>query len=166
MARKQQFLECPKPPKTLREALKIITGLWNLVQQLRETVERLQANSQNSSIPPSQDRLSGKAKREHHRKPSDKKRGAQPGHVRHTRKWCLNPRSIKSSAISRIPAAPAVASSFSMWSPRIAIKSLIFRRSVTPSPNTNASVEPAPVAIAPSLRNFQGKLPPVKWVPA
>lgn len=86
MARKQQFLECPEPPKTLKEALKIITGLWNLVQQLRETVDRLQANSQNSSLPPSQDRLSGKAKREHHRKPSERKRGAQPGHVRHTRK--------------------------------------------------------------------------------
>ena len=86
MAKKQQFLECPQPPKTLKAAFKIISSLWALVQELREAIERLQANSTNSSIPPSQDRLSGKAKKEHHRKPSEKKRGAQPGHIRNTRK--------------------------------------------------------------------------------
>ena len=86
MARKQKFLERPKHPNSLREACKIIDGLWTLVQDLRATVERLEVNSTNSSTPPSQDRLSGKAKRENHRKPSDKKQGAQPGHVRNTRK--------------------------------------------------------------------------------
>ncbi|NBY23915.1 MAG: hypothetical protein EBQ73_14070, partial [Gammaproteobacteria bacterium] len=72
MARKQKFLERPKHPNSLREACKIIDGLWTLVQDLRATVERLEVNSTNSSTPPSQDRLSGKAKRENHRKPSDK----------------------------------------------------------------------------------------------
>lgn len=86
MARQQQFLACPPPPKTLKEACKIIISLWTLVQELREIVERLQANSTNSSTPPSQDRLSGKAKQDNHRKPSERKRGAQPGHVRNTRK--------------------------------------------------------------------------------
>jgi hypothetical protein len=86
MARKQQFLECPPPPKTLKEACKIITSLWTLVQELREIVERLQVNSTNSSTPPSQDRLSGKAKQDNHRKPSERQRGAQPGQVRNTRK--------------------------------------------------------------------------------
>jgi hypothetical protein len=57
-----------------------------LVQDLRAINERLGANSTNSSTPPSQDRLSGTAEKEHRRKPSDKKRGAQPGHARNTRK--------------------------------------------------------------------------------
>ena len=86
MTRKHKLLEPPTHPNTLREACKLIDGLWALVQDLRATIERLEINSTNSSTPPSQDRLSGKAKRENHRKPSEKKRGAQPGHVRNTRK--------------------------------------------------------------------------------
>jgi transposase len=86
MARKHTFLDYPPTPQTLKEACQIIASLWALVQDLRDNLDQLQANSTNSSIPPSQDRLSGKAKREHHRQPSDKQRGAQSGHVRNTRK--------------------------------------------------------------------------------
>lgn len=86
MARKQTFLERPKHPTSLREACKLIDGLWALVQDLRAINEQLKVNSTNSSTPPSQDRLSGTAEKERRIKPSDKKRGGQPGHVRNTRK--------------------------------------------------------------------------------
>jgi hypothetical protein len=86
MPRKQKFLERPKHPNSLREACKLIDGLWALVQDLRAINERLGANSTNSSTPPSQDRLAGTAEKERRRKPSGKKRGAQPGHIQNTRK--------------------------------------------------------------------------------
>lgn len=70
----------------MKEAYHIIVSLWTLLQELRNAPEHVQVHSGNSSTPPSQDRLSGKAKREFRRKPSDKRRGAQPGHVRNTRK--------------------------------------------------------------------------------
>jgi transposase len=86
MTRKQTFLERPKHPTSLREACELIDGLWALVQDLRAINEQLKVNSANSSTPPSQDRLSGTAEKERRSKPSDKQRGAQPGHVRNTRK--------------------------------------------------------------------------------
>lgn len=86
MAQEYAFLECPPPPATLKEAHHIIVSLWTLLQELRDALEHVQANSTNSSTPPSQDRLSGKAQRDPQRQPSDKQRGAQPGHVRNTRK--------------------------------------------------------------------------------
>jgi len=76
------FIEPPKRPATLDEAYQIIEGLWRLLQDCRE---QLALNSSNSSLPPSQDRLSGKAKDRLPRQPSGKKRGAQEGHVAHTR---------------------------------------------------------------------------------
>jgi len=72
----------PERPDSLDEADAIIQRLWELVQELRE---QLGLNSQNSSLPPSQDRLSGKAKERLRRPASGKPRGAQPGHVQHTR---------------------------------------------------------------------------------
>lgn len=86
MAQEHAFLVCPPPPSTLEEAYHIIVSLWTLLQALREAPEHVPVHSGNSSTPPSQDRLSGKAQREFRRKPSDKQRGAQPGHVRNTRK--------------------------------------------------------------------------------
>ena len=76
------FLEPPKRPSTLDEAVQIIDALW---RQLQECREQLGLNSSNSSRPPSQDRLSGKAKDRFSRKPSGQRRGAQEGHVAHTR---------------------------------------------------------------------------------
>jgi len=52
------------------------------MQDLRE---QLGLNSTNSSLPPSQDRLSGQTKERFRRPASEKKRGAHPGHVQHTR---------------------------------------------------------------------------------
>ena len=52
------------------------------MQALRE---QLGLNATNSSLPPSQDRLSGQTKQRFRRPASDKQRGAQPGHVQHTR---------------------------------------------------------------------------------
>ena len=60
----------------------IIQRLWDLVQELRE---QLALNSQNSSLPPSQDRLSGKHKEYFRRPGSGKRWGTPPGHVQHTR---------------------------------------------------------------------------------
>ncbi len=76
------FIEPPKRPATLDEAEQIIAALWRLLQDCRE---QLALNSSNSSLPPSQDRLSGKAKDRFSRQPSGKRRGAQEGHVAHTR---------------------------------------------------------------------------------
>jgi len=76
------FVERPKRPATLDEAEQLIDTLWRLLQACRE---QLELNSSNSSLPPSQDRLSGKAKDQRRRKPSGKSRGAQPGHIAHTR---------------------------------------------------------------------------------
>jgi hypothetical protein len=76
------FVERPGRPATLDEAEQVIDALWRLLQACRE---QLELNSSNSSLPPSQDRLSGKAKDRHLRKPSGKSRGAQAGHIAHTR---------------------------------------------------------------------------------
>jgi len=76
------FLEPPQRPATLDEAVQIIDALWSQLQACRE---QLGLNSSNSSLPPSQDRLSGKANDRLSRQPSGKKRGAQDGHVAHTR---------------------------------------------------------------------------------
>jgi transposase len=76
------FIERPKRPASLDEAEQVIDALWRLLQDCRE---RLELNSGNSSLPPSQDRLAGKAKHRHLRKPSGKPRGAQTGHIAHTR---------------------------------------------------------------------------------
>ena len=166
MARKQQFLERPKHPNSLREACKLIDGLWALVQDLRAVNERLGANSTNSSTPPSQDRLSGTAEKERHRKPSSKKRGAQPGHVRNAGRSSRSPRSIRSNVTFRIPVAPAAAKSLSIRTPRIAIRFSIFPKSPIPSPNTNASAGPALAAITPLSPNSRNKPPLVRWVRA
>ncbi len=72
----------PKRPATLAEAEQLIAALWRLLQDCRE---QLALNSSNSSRPPSQDRLSGKAKDRFSRQPSGQRRGAQEGHVAHPR---------------------------------------------------------------------------------
>jgi hypothetical protein len=72
----------PERPNSLDEAYAMVVALWQLVQDYRE---QLGLNSQNSSLPPSQDRLSGKTQERFRRPASGKKRGAQPGHVQHTR---------------------------------------------------------------------------------
>ena len=84
MAKKQLPLVRQKDPNTVMECHQRLGQFRQLVEtlelaneQLRERLERLEANSTNSSTPPSQDRLSGKAKKEHHRKPSEKKRGVR-----------------------------------------------------------------------------------------
>lgn len=76
------FIERPKRPATLDEAEQVIDALWCLLQACRE---QLELNSSNSSLPPRQDRLAGKAKDRHPRKSSGKPRGAQTGHIAHTR---------------------------------------------------------------------------------
>ena len=76
------FIERPKRPATLDEAEQVIDALWRLLQACRK---QLDLNSSNSSLPPSHDRLTGKAKDQHPRKPSGKPRGAQTGHLAHTR---------------------------------------------------------------------------------
>jgi len=64
-----------------------IRAVWSENQQLRDTVEQLreiaQRNSQNSSLPPSQDRPDQKPTREASGPP--RKRGGQPGHPGHHR---------------------------------------------------------------------------------
>jgi len=72
----------PERPDSLDEAYDLVVTWWRLVQDLRE---QLGLNSSNSSLPPSQDRLSGKTKERFRRPASDKKRGAQPGPIQHTR---------------------------------------------------------------------------------
>jgi len=72
----------PERPNSLDEAYALVVALWHLVQDYRE---QLGLNSQNSSLPPSQDRLSGQARGRIPRRSSGQKRGAQPGHVQHTR---------------------------------------------------------------------------------
>jgi len=72
----------PERPTSVDEAYAMVVALWHLVQDYRE---QLGLNSTNSSLPPSQDRLSGKPEGRIPRRSSGKKRGAQPGHVQHTR---------------------------------------------------------------------------------
>ena len=70
---------------TLEEANKIIKALWDVIQKLNE---RLKTNSRNSSLAPSNDRLSknkSNVKRTEERKKNPKKRGGQPGHKKHNR---------------------------------------------------------------------------------
>jgi len=78
----RRFKELPKRPATMDAAYQIIQDLW---QGLQTCLEMLELNSSNSSLPPSQDRLSGKPKDRIPREPSGKNRGAQKGHVAHTR---------------------------------------------------------------------------------
>ncbi|WP_420907515.1 DUF6444 domain-containing protein [Vibrio cincinnatiensis] len=71
----------PPPPDfdSPEEAKDIIHFLWN---KLAELEDRLNQNSRNSSVPPSQQPLHNKAKNTSpNRKKSGKKQGAQPGHV-------------------------------------------------------------------------------------
>jgi hypothetical protein len=78
-----QFKELPQRPETLDDAYEIIKSLWHAFQMCLE-IQGL--NSSNSSIPPSQDRLSGKPKdRIPRKKPSERNRGAQKGHVQYSR---------------------------------------------------------------------------------
>ena len=69
MAKKQLPLVRQKDPHTVMECHRrldqfrqLVETLELTIEQLRERLERLEANSTNSSIPPSQDRLSGEAK--------------------------------------------------------------------------------------------------------
>jgi len=79
----EQFRALPERPETMDEAYDLIKTLWNAFQW---SLERQGLHSGNSSIPPSQDRLSGRAKDLRcRRKPSIRQRGAQPGHVQHAR---------------------------------------------------------------------------------
>ena len=87
MAQKQQFLERPEYPDNLAASHRLLGQIWDLVETLRtlnlelqERIDQLEANSKNSSKPPSQDRLSGKRDGLHKKKPSGKKKGAQEGH--------------------------------------------------------------------------------------
>ena len=73
------------PPKfeSLEEAQEIIGFLW---EKLSELEDRLNQNSQNSSVPPSKDRLGQASKKSSlARKSSGKKPGAQQGHKGHRR---------------------------------------------------------------------------------
>lgn len=92
MALKQQFIERPKNPDTLAASHRLVGELWAFAQSLQATIDQLQArleqleaNSTNSSTPPSQDRLSGARKDLYKKKPSDKNKGAQAGHARNVR---------------------------------------------------------------------------------
>lgn len=76
-----------KAPKanTLDEANKIISALWDVLQQLKEN---LKTNSKNSSLSPSKDKSSknkANIKRTEERKKNPKKRGGQPGHQKYER---------------------------------------------------------------------------------
>lgn len=75
----------------------MISGLWALVQAQQETIdaqgkriaeleEQIKLNSTNSSKPPSSDGPGSKGPGRRHKKPSAKKRGAQPGHPGHHRR--------------------------------------------------------------------------------
>jgi transposase len=67
-------------PKTLEEAIQVIGQLVKVVIDLKKENdslrERLNSNSNNSSLPPSRDMK----KKKKEKKKSDRKRGAQPGH--------------------------------------------------------------------------------------
>ncbi len=76
-----------KTPKvsTLEEANEIIKALWAVIQKLSE---RLETNSKNSSLAPSEDRSSknkSNIKRNEERRKNPKKSGGQPGHKKHER---------------------------------------------------------------------------------
>lgn len=72
----------PPRPESMEEAYRMIQDLW---LDLQSCLEKLELNSSNSSLPPSQDRLSGKPKERIPRPSSGKKQGAQEGHARNTR---------------------------------------------------------------------------------
>lgn len=78
----------PPLPETLEEAHRVIERLWEelgrLKEQLEEWEERVGQDSSNSSLPPSRDRLKGR-KEAVKKAPSNRKRGAQPGHGRQAR---------------------------------------------------------------------------------
>jgi transposase len=79
----EQFKTLPERPKSMDEAYELIKTLW---QAFQWSLEMQGLHSGNASIPPSQDRLSGRAKDlRGRRKPSPRQRGAQPGHVQHAR---------------------------------------------------------------------------------
>lgn len=72
----------PERPDRLEEAYAMVVTLWRRVRDLRE---QLGLDSTNSSLPPSGDRRSGRTREPFRRPASGKRRGAQPGHVPHTR---------------------------------------------------------------------------------
>ena len=95
-----EFETKPSVPDDPEQAARLIADLMDNVESAKLRSSQAQAiqdqgthirllslirGKKPSKIPPSQDRLSGKAKRQSHRKPSNKKRGAQPGHIRNTR---------------------------------------------------------------------------------
>jgi len=157
------FVERPGRPATLDEAEQVIDTLWRLLQACRE---QLELNSSNSSLPPSQDRLSGKAKDRHRRKPSGKSRGAQAGHIAHTRDL------VPEAEVDRIErhnpklAANAAVRSASIRLHSLDIRSSICPRSPIPSPNISALAAPASAASAASPPGFPKTFPPARWAPA
>lgn len=72
-------------PKTLEDAIQVIGQLVKIVIEQKKEIdslrERLNANSKNSSLPPSRDIK----KKKKIKKKSGKKRGGQPGHKAHQR---------------------------------------------------------------------------------
>src|SRR5690554_5687529 len=78
----------PPAPKTLEEAQAIIGVLMKLVRDLAVRVEELEdqlaRDSGNSSQPPSQDGPKQRAERKR-KKPTGRKKGAQPGQKKHQR---------------------------------------------------------------------------------
>jgi len=77
-----KYKDMPQRPESMDDAYRRIRELWS---DLQTCLEKLELNSSNSSLPPSQDRLTGKPKDRLPRQPSGRKRGAQAGHVAHTR---------------------------------------------------------------------------------
>ena len=89
------FAGPPPLPDTLEDAHKVVAVPWDELRKLaaiveaqalriEELEEKLNADSGNSSKPPSQDRMKGGTSKEK-RQSSGRKKGAQPGHVHHTR---------------------------------------------------------------------------------
>ncbi len=152
----------PPRPESMEEAYRMIQDLW---LDLQSCLEKLELNSSNSSLPPSQDRLSGKPK-ERIPRPSSARNKALRRAMRGTPAASFpNPKSITSNDISRIPVAPAAVRSSLMPTPKIATRSSTCPRSPIPSPNTNASVVPVPAASVPWWQSFQRRRHPVKWDP-
>ena len=84
---KFDFMKQPTLPISLKESHEVIISLWGICAEIDVLKEKLNTNSQNSSMPPSKDLKKSIEKSNGKRRGIKKKRkqGGQPGHTKHKR---------------------------------------------------------------------------------